>query len=127
MSSRPLPDTELAEPFRAPPIDAESMQAEELVRWAAEEHGDRRQHAFLVEAVAVAFGKRGHRFSGGDRHGHTGDAGDTGCAIDAGDGAQPARVWDGQHEHAAGAVDVGEEGGERARSLRIQDAQVARI
>ena len=33
MSSRQLPDTELVEPFRAPPIDAESLSAEELERF----------------------------------------------------------------------------------------------
>jgi phosphoadenosine phosphosulfate reductase len=60
MSSRQLPDTELVEPFRAPPIDAESMHAEELVRWAAEEHGDKlcltcswqKQSSVLVHMVA---------------------------------------------------------------------------
>jgi hypothetical protein len=60
MSSRPLPDTELVEPFRAPPIDAESLSAEELVRWAAEEHGDKlcltcswqKQSSVLVHMVS---------------------------------------------------------------------------
>ena len=60
MSSRPLPDTELAEPFRAPPIDAESLSAEELVRWASEEHGDKlcltcswqKQSSVLVHMVS---------------------------------------------------------------------------
>jgi len=60
MSSRQLPDTELVEPFRAPPIDAESLSAEELVRWAAEEHGDKlcltcswqKQSSVLVHMVS---------------------------------------------------------------------------
>ena len=40
MSSRPLPDADVIE-GPAPPIDAESLSAEELVRWASEEHGDK--------------------------------------------------------------------------------------
>jgi len=59
MSSRPLPDAEVVE-GPAPPIDAESMPAEELVRWASEEHGDKlcltcswqKQSSVLVHMVS---------------------------------------------------------------------------
>ncbi len=60
MLSRQLPDTELVEAFRAPPIDAERFSAEELVRWASEEHGDKlcltcswqKQSSVLVHMVS---------------------------------------------------------------------------
>src|SRR5919197_5615950 len=61
MSSRPLPDEPLAGTTTlAPPVDAESMSAEELLRWAHGELGDRlcltcswqKQSSVLVHMVS---------------------------------------------------------------------------